>query len=288
MLNFLTGDDIYNHILMMRGVDPRAAMVLEGPTDCSALDPHLNSSQIYSIPGNGKPSVLRVVELVDLNQVKWVLGVIDSDRKPLPVRSDNLVQVDAYDLDTLIFSAQSVLSRVLSVVSDPDSRRAHLASSGCDTEFDAISRLARPVSALRHVSISESIGLGLDGFPIGEVADPKTLAVSLAGLIDLAAKRAKKPPKLPYADIEAKLVAELGTMASDDRGELCGHDLHGAAALLVRTAWGSRGNWSAKAIGQMMRSTLGCAQLMGTGLFEAIRRWGERQGLTSWLCPVCC
>src|SRR4051794_19033266 len=123
MQDLLTGDDLFSEIILLRSDDDRAIILLEGPSDCRALDAHLNEDQCKSIPAHGKDLVINAVELANQNGITGIVGVLDQDYDHLfglPSSRANIVYVDAHDLDSLVFYAPTVASRVWSQFASMD------------------------------------------------------------------------------------------------------------------------------------------------------------------------
>lgn len=54
MLRDLTGNDLFVSIQMMRQLDSRLTIVVEGSEDCGVIDPHVDDTVVQTIPGYGK------------------------------------------------------------------------------------------------------------------------------------------------------------------------------------------------------------------------------------------
>src|SRR6476469_6664888 len=98
----LSGEDIFAELLMLRTADHRTIVLVEGPSDCRALDPHINEEESRTIPTFSKSALERVVALVDDEDFERALGILDRDWVDVlhpPVASDNVVYTDDYDLE---------------------------------------------------------------------------------------------------------------------------------------------------------------------------------------------
>jgi hypothetical protein len=79
MISNLSKDDLYSQIVMLRNVDSRAFIIVEGEDDLGALGPHVDDEVALIMLGYGKVSALGAIELADSNSVADVLGIIDRD-----------------------------------------------------------------------------------------------------------------------------------------------------------------------------------------------------------------
>jgi hypothetical protein len=288
MLNLLTGDDLYAHILLLRVTDPRAVVLLEGPHDCKVLDRHLNEMDCRSIPANGKPSLLRAIELCELQGTPNVVGVLDQDYDHMigPLPYANIVYVDAHDMDALVLYSPSVLSRVCAELADQESISIHLSRVRASTVRELAERLSWPVSLLRSISIREDLRLNMRDFPIGEVVDVQAGLVDFEKLVRIAVGRSSGHRVADVLELTAKLRRESnGRMRG--RYEINGHDAHAVLALVAKRAWSSPARPGADLVARLCRAAFSCAQLMVTRLYEALASWGDQRGIAVWSCPAC-
>jgi hypothetical protein len=170
MIKCKTAADLFVELMMIRGVDGRTLFVLEGETDCAALDPHIDERACDTVPGNGKTVVLGAMHLINENSVERVLALVDADldgvvggAPPIP----NVIRTGLYDLDAEIFFAGAVVERVIASHTDRKLRR----SDGATTQavVDAVTELASSVGLLRLCSDRHGYGLKIRRFPFNEV-----------------------------------------------------------------------------------------------------------------------
>jgi len=289
MLNMLTGDDLFAHILLLRVTDARAILLLEGPVDCKTLDAHLNEVECRSLPANGKNSVLRATELAVQNGVPDVLGVLDQDVDGRPGAGragENLIYVGAHDLDTLILHAPSVFARVCTELASVHSINRHVARLGLSSALEVVHAASRPISELRTLSVTRDLRLALGGFPVEVVVDAERATVDLAAMVDLAIKRSKGQVVLRADEVEAALRLSLAD-AFDPINDLNGHDMHAVLAFVAKEAWGANVKTGAELVSRLARAAFSCGQLMVTDLFDRVAEWGRDRGRAIWSCPAC-
>lgn len=288
MQSFVTGDDLYAHVLLLRAVDPRAVLLMEGPSDCAVVDPHLNSDQIQSLPAHGKESLLRCIEIADIQGERNVLGVADRDfdiEFGFQVVSKNLVYTDAYDMDTLVCYTGSVLSRAISAASHRETRIRHLTAHAISDPRTIVECSAGALSAVRFLSMRDGLGLNLDRFPMHAVVKPPSGEVDLERMIDIAISRSSQT-----VATRSRIVAEVESIRDKHskalRYFIRGHDFHACLAVQISQFWGGT-KLSVERIAVVLRAAMGCLDLMGTTLFDQIRTWGHTRGINVWSCPKC-
>jgi hypothetical protein len=279
----LTGDDLFNLLMMLRTTDKRTFVVLEGDTDCEALDPHVNERAAATFPAHSKSAAERTLELIDHNGMPRVLVIVDRDwvgTLESPRQSPNVVYTDDYDLDATILFAGSVLDRVVSTHSRRDVREAYLAGTGLSVEETLID-LTSPVGFLRFASERDALGLNCRAFPVHEVLAPTCDRVDVARLSRIAVKRS--PNSVVAEAAVVRVVESRGSATQDPRYFCGGHDLAAALAALLKQ-WG--GSSSRAMIERAARAALSCADLMTTQLFAAVADWARARGVTVWSCAT--
>jgi len=289
MISNLSKDDLYSQIVMLRNVDSRAFIIVEGEDDLGALGPHIDAEVALIMLGYGKVSALGAIELADSNSVADVLGIIDrdwgGDVSPLHP-SPNVAYTDYYDIGATLIFASTAVDRVVANLTSKVHREGHLRSLGDVKIGELLLRVAAPLGALRRVSVADSLELHLRDFPVHEVIADSAGSVNLERLIRIAASRSKRA-KVTAEDISvirSRVEVQLGETA--DPAHLCsGHDLVPALAYFMRQFWGA-GRLSIKVLSGAIRAAVSCAELATTSLFKEVERWGAARALHIWTCPT--
>jgi len=281
MRQWLTGEDLVNWLVMLRTSDSRTYLVLEGPTDCQALDPHIAADAALSFPAHSKSVATRAIEIVDQRGLKRILAILDRDWVDMltpAIASNNVVYTDMHDLDATIAFAGAVLDRVIVAHSNRDARVAHLQSTGRGAT-ELVAFIACTVGVLRLVSERDRLGISCRDFPVQETLSAAHDGVDLHRLAVVAVGRSEHTI-VSETDLVARIEAELPGVLEPRR--ICdGHDVAMTVSTLVRY-WGGTG--SRTVIEQAMRSALSCAELQLTSLFDDVTAWSQRAGATVWSC----
>lgn len=283
MQQAITGDDLFAELLMLRTADLRTIVLLEGPTDCQALDPHIDAAYAHTLPGYSKTAVERALELSDQHAVGRVLAVLDLDWVRLlepALTSANVVYTDEYDLETTMLLAGDVLARVVSSTTDRD-RVQQWRERSSASEEDRVIRIAGVVGAGRFVSCRDGLELNFRGFPVHAAltADEADVDINQLATIAIGRSTASKADQSGFVSV---VRAELAKHRSLQRF-CCGHDTAATLAHFIQRVWGG-GAVSAKTVEQFLRAAFGCSNLQSTRLYTAVETWAASAGTTVWSC----
>lgn len=283
MRQWLTGEDLANLFDMLRTTDHRAFLVLEGESDCRALDSHVDPMHAETFPAGSKSVATRVLELVDERRLRRVLVILDRDWVGLltsPETSRNVVYTDEYDLDATMLFSRDVFDRVVISHSDRDRRRSHAAASGANPRDLAI-LFASHVGVLRYASERDRLHISCSAFPLHTTLTDDRDSVDVDRLALIAVARsthcAASAPR-----IAALVRLEHGNVAGNLSTYCAGHDLARAISALVKH-WG--GTAGSNAIEDAVRSSFSCADLHATQLYGKVVAWADQAGAAVWSCP---
>lgn len=283
MIEELTVDDLLAQLILLRNVDKRIFMVVEGESDLGTLEPHTDQNECLMIIGHSKPAVLGVVELAEASSISSVLGLVDRDWDGdvlPPSISSNVIYTEHYDLDATIILTTSALTRVISNFCDGQKHKNHMARLGDPGVASLLLRVCAPVGALRRLSAKDSLALSLRNFPIHEVIDVSAGSIDLSRLVSLSCQRSA-----PIGINEGELLRRLQGQLSEFESVYLtsGHDLL-AALSTFSSRWG--GKAGAKHLGNALRAAMSCADLVQTRLYESVDDWARSKGRRLWNCDV--
>jgi hypothetical protein len=285
LIEFITGDDIYAEILMMRTYDTRTIVLLEGQDDEQALDIHVDSVTAICINSFGKPNVLRAIGIVGETNTSRVLAVVDRDWDDTIggiSSSPNLVYSEHYDLDATVIAVEGVLERIVYAHGIKERINADLEGRGDVTLISIVEDICCPIGILRYLSVSKNWELSMREFPIVEVIDIPAMGVDQKKLVQLAMARSKSATVVELDVLSALVQAHSSAV---DKFYYCGgHDVRSVLAVLINKRWG--GHSGRKSIGSAIRSTLSCAVLCATSLYSAVATWATANGTRVWSCEA--
>jgi hypothetical protein len=277
----LTGDDLFASLMMMHSLDGRSVIVVESSEDCAVLDAHLDQFEASTLPGYGKRTVFRTVELIDEHQVDWAVGVVDRDFDSLfghMPESDNLVYTDAYDLlAEMLRYFPGVAERAIVAHSEREKRLAYTGSPIAD-----IRSLTTSIGALRFCSVLFNWQLRLNDFPIQESwVQNSSSDETRRSVVEFAVLRTASFTRVSVdaADLAVQ-IASLGfafnTIANS-------HDFSGVAAAFLRRRLG--GTIGRDNLEDSLRASLDCASFQSLPTIERLSAWSRQRGLSElWTC----
>lgn len=281
MLESITADDIISQILMLRTVDSRTVLLVEGPNDCATLDPHIDSGHCHSIPTHGVRNLYGAVWLANEMELERLVALADSDWQGVMYSCavPNIVLTDAVDLDATCFLIGRAFDRVLSAYTNRDALQTSLQTAPHADAREWLVAIAATVGALRLASVSHSLGLRLDKFPVNAVLAEGAYVVDLDRLVAVAVARTSGT-----SDAAAARGAFEATACRYSPQRLAnGHDLVRALRSVGNVRWGL--SVSADTLERAMRAATSCAEIKATGLYQTLRDWASERRTVIWSCP---
>lgn len=282
MITELTAASVYAEIMMMRQVDKRAVLVVEGIEDLGILDPQLDGRVCRTQAIGGRPAALQLSDLVAQNSELAVLILVDRDNSPQSEVSswpECVVATDHHDLlaDILVACPQ-LLSNVLANFADRQAiERYDL--EGADSMLTHVVDVIRPITVLRSVSVSRGLGLRVSKFPFHEfvrVGRDERLAFVL-GVVS----RRGGPLPLTVDELSAVIVTEQVSLSLVARWS--SHDFVAAFAAIIRLRLnGNTSDVGAKSLERTMRTAVSTACISKTTVYKSVARWGRERGLVIW------
>lgn len=275
MLQFLSADDIFSEILLRRSADPRTILIVEGPTDLDALDPHLDEARCDIIAGNGSLSVSGAVSHANNQGVVRVLGLIDADFFGVSANVTgppvNVFMTSFYDLDAELFNTPLLVDRLVSAFAD---RNRVVSALGAATFTGGARRmavsLAAPLGYLRLASLEYGWSLALRDFPLAATIDRNPIHCNSSRLIAIAMSKSQSTTSISPARVAAGLAAIAANAPCASDRVCSGHDLASALAALIRLCGGSIG---AEVVERNLRSACNCDVLRSFAFALAVSAW---------------
>jgi hypothetical protein len=158
MKKYLNPDSIANEIRMTRGQYKGAFLLVEGSTDALLFE-RLTNGRCKVIFSNGRDNAIKVVEILDSDNINGVLAIVDSDfwfLDGVDPPSPNILVTDGHDLETMLIFSEA-LERVLAEFGSLKS----LQNLGIHVRHLLI-KFALPLGLLRLMSVPNRKNLGLN------------------------------------------------------------------------------------------------------------------------------
>jgi hypothetical protein len=277
--------DIIPTVIMMRDLDERAIILVEGNSDCSIIDPHLNKSAAQTYPADGKRNVEKVVQaLLERNEMN-IVGLADSDWTGTPWGTDKepgIVYTELYDLEMDLLAIDGVIERVLSSHCTnkdfPKTRSVgeELEEMGTGSPFEFLVRIVSPLGVLRSISVEHGLRLNLRDFPLHVYIGSLNQEINIKELVSMAIKRTNNC-KLDEEELLSLLEQRLKNAALPNARYCCGHDMCNALAFLAKKRWGGKlGQGQAE---RSVRASIGFDEFLRLTVKRDLDTWGQQIGI---------
>ncbi|MFD6156399.1 hypothetical protein ACFWF7_38630 [Nocardia sp. NPDC060256] len=279
MREALDGDTVFADMMMMRQVDSRIVLLVEGEEDTDVVDPHLNEDNCRSEIGHGKHAVLRAAELVTQNKVSGVLFAVDKDfDDPTKIRLTHrhISVSEYYDLhsDILINCHESI--KRLTICHTKRDKFKIPPSSGSITT--TIIEIAGPLGMLRYWSVKNQIGLNLAKFPSHLLVEASERNSLFDETVHIAYLRSTG-----LTVSETDMINALKQMASanSNLAPFCqSHDMIDIFSALIRQRWG--GSVGKDYLANALRASVAFDCFQRLQIYKDLDEWGQEYGTAIW------
>lgn len=221
MLESQIADEIANLIRMTRSQYSGTIIIVEGGPDLSIYGRLVNRDYCISTPAKNKDNVIQALRILETDDVKGILGIIDSDFSKVDgqcLDNLNLLTTDTHDLESMIFSSNA-LDKIVAEYGDHDRI----------TNYSEIREIllknALPVGLVRWLSLPHKKNLCIDFKEIefSKFIDRATFSV----IIETMLQQLNRSQNLRHFD-EKALHKDINILISKkfDMWQICcGHDL---------------------------------------------------------------
>lgn len=279
----LTAHDIYAHILLLRTVDTRAILLLEGETDCAIVDSHIDVASCDSMPTFSKNNAVEAAHLAEQNGLGDVIAIVDRDwigiLDPSPAHS-NVFYTGLYDLETTFFSFQKLRTRILNSHARRSALRLLANESDPAHPVTIAIKAARALASFRYASRVHRWGVGVRDFPIHTIIDTSSGDPDFNLLCVIAKARAKVAFDEKLAVIVVRQIYDSSVVRFDD---CSGHDLMNALSYVLNRRFGT--SISGDVLAASFRAAVGCLELAQTKFFGEVDVFVRSRGFEVWSCP---
>lgn len=283
MEDLIDGDTVFADILMMRQVDDKIVVLVEGQEDVRIIDAHINFDDCRSEIAHGKKNVLRVAELCNENGMAHVLCVVDrdfdSDDKILS-RSVHISISENYDLlADVVVKCPDAVGRVITSHVDRAKYKAHTTKMRMEATDLAVD-IAAHIGCLRYASIMDGHALQMKRFPVPGLIE----AYEESQLVETVASVAKQ--KSTSCTLTVEEIAEILRRTLSNSGNLhllCNsHDLANILAALIRDRWGGPSTAGAEVIVRALSGALDWECFQNLRVCDDLRGWSNELRGTVW------
>ena len=243
-------------------------MVVEGADDLRFWSARKHA-ECELIDGEGKPNVVRSVQLLDADNFCGVLGVLDDDYDSLlGIQQDsrNLVTTDSHDLECLLCRS-SALDRVLAEFGSPSRISRFEKNQGVDVRSGLLER-AMVFGRLRWAAARFSLSISSSEINVPRFVDSQTWAVDCKGLTRVVLRS-------DSSEDESVLTRCISQLPPADPWRVArGHDMIQILRIGLKKVLGNiRSSVGSEQISSVLRASIPSNELEVTKLWSEIRTW---------------
>jgi Protein of unknown function (DUF4435) len=267
---------IANEIRLKRSQYSGSFVVLEGSNDKLFYGRFFDATACKPVLAYGKENVYEVVRILDADNFRGALGVVDADFGVLDgisANSPNIIYGDCHDVEAMLIRSPA-LDHLLREFGSEQKIEAFRLRTKRDIRFTLL-RAATPLAYLRWYSLKLNLALRFEDLQLSQFIDRDTLDVDFPRMIT-AVKNHSQRQDLDSENLEEGVLALQD--ANHDVWQLCnGQDLLGVLSIGLRSALGSR---RAVTVGieELMRSlrlAFSEADFVASTQYHHIRAWEE-------------
>lgn len=282
MMEHYDGDMLYSEILITKNVSTRIIMLVEGDSDCTILDPHIDETSCETLAGHSKSAVLEAIDLVALTGVADIIALVDrdwygfGDEKPA---NKLLFITEHYDLDATVILAEGLVHRMALAMSDKECVRQLTTRLRVSDVREALVVLSLPLGVLRFESRRNDYQLKLRNLPMGNFLSHDTPAIDLDRLLSIAIQRSPRG-KCPSPDSIKTLMSATIRAIVDAEMYCSGHDMAAILGCIIRKSWNR--SISNGTLECALRGAFRTEDLAMCSFYDEISAWAFAEGKTVW------
>ncbi len=281
MREYLTTEDVCNHISMMRTVIDGAILVVEGITDSRLYGKFLDPTAKVVV-AHSKDNVRGVVRVMNNDRYDdRVLGIMDADLDRLGnkrVRSP-LFLTDCRDMEMMIIRSNA-LDDVLSEYCDQEQLDRFVDKSGPVRE--SLVEASYPIGLLMKISRDRGLRLSFKNLDFNAFINASTLELNSRSMVREVISNSNSS-SLDEKELHAMLNDEARNL--DDRWDAArGHDTIDILLIGLKRNFGS---FNAKGLnegqlGGALRLAFSDKDFQETELFTLTKAWADTAGVPLW------
>lgn len=273
MKQYLTPHHIANTVRLTRSLHKGSFLILEGDTDVRVFKRFVDETNCKVIPAHGKDHAIDVLDILEKENFKGLLVIVDADFWHLDgFKPDNvnLLLTDTHDLETMILSASEVLDKILSEFGS-DKKMKLIAKP----VINLVLECASPIGFLRWISSpsKDNLNLKFRGLAFESFVDKAKLHININKFIEDVRNHSGD------VDINEKAIKnKIKSLKKEnlDPWQVCsGHDMVQILAIGLRFVFGNRKSktLTAEILEGMLRVAYEYSHFRLSRLHQSIKKW---------------
>lgn len=273
MKNYITAHSIANTVRMSRSLHKGAFLIVEGDKDARIYKRFIREKSCKVIPAYGKPNAVDALAILERDNFKGVLAIVDADfwhlEKYNP-ESENLLVTDFHDLETMILSNSEVMDKMLSEFGSPEGIKA-LNKPLMNLILDA----ALPLGLLRWIASPsrDNLSLKFKGLEFANFIDSMKLEINIDSLLGEIRKNSENSS---FDEETIKTKIQILKEENHPPWQVCsGHDMVEILTMGFRWVFGNQSGIRLNIImlDKMLRIAYEYSHFQLSLLYLSIRNW---------------
>jgi len=282
-----TAEEIATEIRMRCNSSTGPFLLVEGNSDVIFFRMHTKISIDNIIPTFGSKILIQAMTILQKEETRKVLGVIDLDYRwviPCPSIPNNVFITDSHDLETMMFNSPA-FEKVLRQKSSAHKVRAY--PNGSRGIKGKILKLSQPIGCLRFFSELKTKNYSFENLNCEKFIQRKNLSFSDKKFVSHL--RGIHPNNKSITESILRLgIAEAKKMSilSYPSRLCCGHDIMEIMAIGLKSMWGSYSGTkvSRDLIEESFMLAYSHQMFSSSFLFKKIDKWFANQAYNSLWC----
>jgi len=269
----ITAHSIANEVRMTRSLHKGTFLLVEGGTDARVFKRFVDKANCKVIPANGKDKALDALKILEDDNFKGALVIVDADfwhLEGIKPGSANLLFTDTHDLETMILSAPEVLEKLQSEFGH-DKKMKLLPKPVVDLVLDC----SLPIGFLRWwgESSTDAPPIRFRELTFENFIDKAKLTVNINQLIE-EIKNNLRDVEIDEKAIKDK-IRSFKKENHDPWQVCCGHDMVHVLAIGFRSVFGNKNvsTWTAAQLEGTLRVSYEYSHFRLTRLHGSIEEW---------------
>lgn len=278
MLGHVTAYDIAAEVKMVRSAFVGAILLVEGDDDILFFERFINADGCKLLPARGKENVLTAISILNKENIKGTLGIVDADfwhimpPEEIPVR---LCVTDHHDLEIMIIESQALIS-LLNEYGSQEKIQTFSDSFANNDIRQILYEIAFPFGILRFISASRGLRLKFTDLKYDRTVNKSNLEVNITKLVRTIHE--SSACNLAQDELHGIFNKVSTEQRKGDRSQLCcGDDIIAIICIGLRKVLGTLDKKiaSRKIIASALRLSYDSKHLQATRLYACVRKWEE-------------
>lgn len=271
-----TPDEVANEAIMTRKVCEALILLVEGFNDEKVYQKFLATEDSEIISSWGKDNVLGAITILENEEIRGILGIVDADFWHLEGRlptSPNVIVTDGHDLEMMMIYSKS-FSHFITEVASATKMESFLRSHDVKDIRDILLDNALPIGLLRKYSYNNDLKLCFNKIKFASFINRETMKIEINKMVEVVLSLTRNPA-LNLSEIIRQVNIMLNSRSDDPYQVCCGHDVIEILGIGLRKCIGSKSKEasSIEMLESGLRMSYDSACFQKTKLYFETKKW---------------